>query len=190
MPPRNLELIKFLTPDELQRLIAVITNKRDRALFLIAYRHGLRASEVGLLQLPDLDLKRLTIHVHRLKGSLSGVHPLQPDEAKALKAYLRSRKLDSPVLFLSNRGDPISRKTLDWLIKKYGRQAKIPPDKQHFHTLKHTIATHLLDVGSDLRWVQDWLGHANIQNTTIYTSLTAGSREQKARASFAKLPRF
>ena len=190
MAPRNLDLIKFLTPDELKRLIAATTNKRDRALFLIAYRLGLRASEVGLLQLPDLDLKRLTIHVHRLKGSLSGVYPLQPDEAKALKAYLRSRKLESPVLFISNRGDPISRITLHWLMKKYAQLANIPPDKAHFHALKHSIATHLLDVGSDLRFVQDWLGHANIQNTVIYTSLTAGSRAEKARESFARLPRF
>ena len=187
---RRQETIKFLTVDELKALLAVITNKRDRALFLIAYRHGLRASEVGLLQLPDLDLKRLRIHVHRLKGSLSGVHPLQPDEAKALKAHLRSRKRESPILFASNRADPISRKTLDWLIKKYGRQANLPPDKQHFHALKHSIATHLLDAGADLRWVQDWLGHSNIQNTVIYTTLTAATREVKARETFAKLPRF
>ena len=95
---RRQETIKFLTVDELKSLLAVITNKRDRALFLIAYRHGLRASEVGLLHTADLDLKLNRIHVHRLKGSLSGVHPLQPDEAKALKAHLRSRKRDSPVL--------------------------------------------------------------------------------------------
>ncbi len=190
MAPRNLDLIKFLTPDELTRLIGSITNKRDRAIFLTAYRHGLRAGEVGLLQVTDLDLKRLRIMLHRTKNSLSGEHPLQPDEAKALKAYLRSRKHDSPVLFLSNRADPISRRTLDWLMKKYGRQANIPPDKQHFHVLKHTIATHLLDTGADLRFVQDWLGHRNIQNTTIYTSLIAGSRVAKARANFAKLPRF
>ena len=74
------------------RLFRVIgTHRRDRALFLVAYRHGLRASEVGLLRVEDLDFKALRIMVHRLKGSHSGAHPLQPDEAKALKALLRAR---------------------------------------------------------------------------------------------------
>ena len=187
---RRLKRIQYFTPDELSRLIGAIDHPRDRALFLIAYRHALRASEVGLLQLADLDLKRHRIRVHRLKGSLSGEHPLQPDEVKALKAYLRSRKLESPVLFLSNRGDPISRSRLDQLIKSYGRRAALPEAKLHFHTLKHSIATHLLDAGADLRWVQDWLGHANIQSTVIYAALSAGSRQEKARETFAKLPRF
>jgi integrase len=79
------ETIRFLTLDETARLFRAIgAHRRDRALFLIAYRHGLRASEVGLLRVEDLDLKTLRIMVHRLKGSHSGAHPLQPDEAKAL----------------------------------------------------------------------------------------------------------
>jgi integrase len=64
----------------------------DKAIFLLAYRHGLRASEVGLLHVEDLDFKTLRIMIHRLKGSHSGEHPLQSDEAKAIKAYLRERR--------------------------------------------------------------------------------------------------
>jgi site-specific recombinase XerD len=187
--PRT-ETIKFLTQDETQRLFSMIKDKRDRAIFLIAYRHGLRASEVGLLQTGDLDSKKLRLMIHRIKGSHGGEHPLQPDEAKALKAYLRTRKTRSPILFTSNRGDPISRRTLDWLTKKYSEKANLPKDKRHFHCLKHSIATHLLDAEADLRFVQDWLGHSNIQNTVIYTYLTSKSREEKARKVFLKLPRF
>jgi integrase len=184
------ETIKFLTLDETKRLFKWITDKRDKAIFLIAYRHGLRASEVGLLRVDDLDLKRLRIMLHRLKGSLSGQHPLQADEARALKAWLKSRDIDSPILFPSRRGLPISRQMLDVLIKEYGRQAKIPNEKCHFHALKHSIATHLLDAGADLRFLQDWLGHANIQNTVIYAALVSHSREKKAREYFLKLPRL
>lgn len=184
------ETVKFLTQDETERLFSAIKNKRDRALFLIAYRHGLRASEVGRLFVNDIDFKKLRIMLHRLKGSHSGEHPLQADEAKAIKAYLRSRKAAVPVLFPSNRNDPISRSMLHRLIRTYATIANLPKDKQHFHVLKHSIATHLLDAGADLRFVQDWLGHANIQNTVIYTFLTSTAREEKARKLFTRLPRY
>jgi site-specific recombinase XerD len=184
------ETIKFLTLDETKRLFSRITDKRDKAIFLVAYRHGLRASEVGLLRVDDLDLKRFKIMLHRLKGSLSGEHPMQADEARALKAWLKQRGSESPVLFPSRRGLPISRQMLDVLMKGYGEEAWIPAEKRHFHVLKHSIATHLLDAGADLRFLQDWLGHAQIQNTVIYASLVSHSREVKAREYFMKLPRL
>src|SRR5947209_5434054 len=187
---RRTETIKFLTLDETKRLFSQIKDKRDRAIFLTAYRHGLRASAVGLLRVSDLDLKRLKIMLHRMKGSLSGEHPLQPDEAHALKAWLKSKDTDSPVLFPSRRNLPISRQILDVLMKRYGAEANIPKEKRHFHVLKHSIATHLLDADADLRFLQDWLGHANIQNTVIYAALVSHSRESKARQHFLKLPKF
>jgi len=79
---------------------------------------------------------------------------------------------------------------LDVLMKKYGDLARLPEDKRHFHVLKHSIATHLLAAGDDLRFVQDWLGHSNIQNTVIYTSIISTTRDQKARSRFIKLPKF
>jgi type 1 fimbriae regulatory protein FimB len=184
------ETVKFLTQDETERLLSAIKNKRDRAIFLIAYRHGLRASEVGHLFVNDIDFKKLRIMLHRLKGSHSGEHPLQADEAKTIKAYLRSRKAAVAILFPSNRNDPISRSMLHRLMRTYATIANLPKDKQHFHVLKHSIATHLLDAGADLRFVQDWLGHANIQNTVIYTFLTSTAREEKARKLFIRLPRY
>ena len=182
--------IKFLTTDELKRLITVTNDKRDKAIFVTAYRHGLRASEVGLLQINDVDFKSLRITIRRLKGSSSGTYPMQPDEARILKSYVRSRDDSSPYLFISNRGTPIQRVMLHYLMKHYGELARLPEDKRHFHTLRHSIATHLLDAGQDLRFVQDWLGHTNIQNTVIYTYLSSAMREQKARAAFMKLPKF
>src|SRR5215813_5137027 len=83
--------LQFLTQEELKRLFPVITNKRDKVRFLLAYRHGLRASEIGLLQRSDVDLKQGRITIHRLKESLSGIYPLQPDVIKLLRSYLRSR---------------------------------------------------------------------------------------------------
>lgn len=186
----RLATIKFLTADETRRLFSAIGSKRDRAMFLVAYRHGLRASEVGMLHVADVDLKKLRIMVHRVKGSLPGEHPLQPDEAKAIKAWLKARQTDSPILFTSVRNEPMSRRGLDFFMKQYGQLARLPADKQHFHVLKHSIATHLLDAGADIRFVQDWLGHANIQNTLIYAYLTSRTRNEKARTFFQKMPKL
>jgi integrase len=115
MPRRNrLDTITYFTPDELKRLFAVITSKRDKAIFLIGYRHGLRASEIGMLHITDLDFKRLRIKCNRKKGSFSGEHPFEADEVRIVKAYLKERKehhrlSDNPLLFPSNRGTPISQ---------------------------------------------------------------------------------
>ncbi|MBV9925652.1 MAG: phage integrase family protein [Acidobacteria bacterium] len=178
MPRRRQGTIRFLTFDELKHLFNVIRaegNKRDRAIFLIAYRHGLSASEDGRLHKSDVDFRLLRIFCHRLKGSYSGQHTIESDEVRILKAFLNSREDDSPLLFPSRRNLPTSRKRLDALMKQYGGLAGISKDKQHFHVLKHTCATHLLEAGDDLRFVQDWLGHPNIQNTVIYTHLHSSS---------------
>jgi len=196
MPRRNrLDSVTYFSPDELKRLFATITSKRDKAIFLIGYRHGLRASEIGKLHVTDIDWKLLRIKLTRLKGSYSGEHPLEADEVRILKAYLKERRAhprlaDNPLLFPSNRGTPISQQMLHVLMRGYGRKAKLPENKLHFHTLKHTIATHLLGTSDDIRFVQDWLGHSNIQNTVIYTHLVSSTRAEKARKHFAKLPHF
>lgn len=75
------------------------------------------------------------------------------------------------------------------MMKQYGRRAELPDDKRHFHILKHSVATHLLDAGADIRFVQDWLGHANIQNTLIYAYLTSRTRNENARRLFLKMPK-
>jgi site-specific recombinase XerD len=110
--------------------------------------------------------------------------------ARADRTLLRAREVPSLILFPSNRRDPIARRTLDWLMKRYGEIAELPPAKRYFHCLKHSIATHLLEAGAELRFVQDWLGHSNIQNTVVYSSLTARGRESMARKVFLQLPRF
>jgi site-specific recombinase XerD len=137
--------MQFLTQEELKRLFAMIKDKRDKALFLLAYRYGLRASEIGLLQRTDA----------------------------------------SPYLFISNRGVPIGRRTLWCAMQTYGKKAGVPPEKRKFHSLKHSISTHLLDARGELRFVQDWVGHKNVQNTTKYAQLTNPRRDEEARRLFA-----
>jgi type 1 fimbriae regulatory protein FimB len=113
--PWTAATINFLTQDEMRCLLDAIDSKRDYAIFLLAYRHSLRASEIGMLSPADLDLKQYRLRIHRLKKSLAGLHPLQLDEVKALKAYLKERDSDARALFLSRNSTPISRRNLPFV---------------------------------------------------------------------------
>ena len=85
-------------------------------------------------------------------------------------------------MFISNRMLSIDRRTLLVLMTKYGIAAGLPAEKQQFHALKHSIGTHILDAGEDICFAKDWLGHKNIQNTTIYSKLS--TRDARARKMF------
>ena len=189
MEPRQnatpLPEITFLTQDEVRRLFAVITSKRDRALFQLAYHHGLRASEVSLLQRADVHEKQCRIYIPRVKGSIAKTYPMQPEDVRLVRAYLRTREDDSPYLFISTRGIPLERRSYWDLMQKYGKQAALPKAKRRFHALRHAIAVHLLDAGADVAFVQDRLGHANIQNTIIYMRYTTVTRDAQTRQLFA-----
>jgi len=189
MEPRQdatpLPAITFLTQDEVRQLFAVITGKRDRALLQLAYHHGLRASEVSLLQHTDVHEKPGRIYIPRVKGSIAKTYPMQPEDVRLVRAYLRTREDDSPYLFISTRGIPLERRSYWDLMQKYGKQAALPKAKRHFHALRHAIAVHLLDAGADVAFVQDRLGHANIQNTMVYMRYTTVTRDAQTRQLFA-----
>jgi hypothetical protein len=170
----------YLTLDEVARLFKAIDSPRDRAIFRLAYHAGLRASEVGMLEMRDYDDKTDRIKVHRLKGSNSGDHHLCREEQRALRAWLKLRGPRAGIIFVSRQHGPIDRTTLDKLMKHYGALAEIPEKCRHFHVLKHSCATHLLAKGYHVEQVQDWIGHANIQNTMIYAHITNARRTEMA----------
>ena len=175
----------FLTQEEVRRLFAVIMDKRDRALFQLAYHHGLRASAVSLLQREDLNTQQGRIYIPRVQGSIAKTSPLQPEDVRRLRAYLRTRRDDVPSLFISSRGIPLERRSYWDLMQKYGEQAGLPKAKRRLHALRHAIAVHLLDAGADVTFVQDRLGHTNIQNTIIYMRYTTATRDAHTRHLFA-----
>lgn len=182
------DTIQFLTVPEIVSLMRSIESRRDRALFLVAYRHGLRASEVGMLRAEDVDFETGRLTIRRLKGSNGGVQPMQGDELRIVKRYLGSRRAGP--LFFGRRESPISRRMLDVLMKRYCEAAGISPSKAHFHCLKHSIATHLLESGLRVESVRDWLGHRNIENTLMYAKLSNTRLNSEVGNALAKLPRF
>jgi site-specific recombinase XerD len=176
--PERHDEITFLQETEIQRLFAVITSPRDRAIFRIAYHAGLRASEVGMLEMRDYDPRTERLNVHRLKGSNSGIHGLNREEQKVMHAWLKVRGKFPGKIFLSRNRQPIGRRMLDYLMKKYGKMAGIPAELTHFHILKHCCGTHLANKGWDVLDIQNWMGHQNIANTMIYIRVSNAKREQ------------
>jgi site-specific recombinase XerD len=173
--------IKYLTLEQLDRLLKVITNPRDRAIFTTVYWRGLRASEVALIQYPEHwepDSGRL--YVTRLKGGNSGQYPTEKGEARAIRAWIRDRGDWPGPLFCSERRTGISRQQLDNLMRHYGREAEIPEDLRHMHVLRHSVGTHMTSDGKSLQQVADWLGHRDLKSTMIYAKLTNKARDNTA----------
>lgn len=148
---------------------------RDRAILELAYSSGLRASELSSLTLTQVDLEGGFVRVFG-KGSKERLVPLGDSARRAIDAYLGSsrprlvRARTGSALFLSDRGQAISRKTIWALVKKHAARAGLDkPVKTHL--LRHSFATHLLSGGADLRAIQEMLGHASIATTQIYTAV-------------------
>jgi site-specific recombinase XerD len=145
-------------------------------MILLAYRHGLRASEVCGIKLADLDLKAGSISIRRLKGSLHTVQPLyrhrgQPllDETAAIKGWLRKRVDDgSDYLFTSQKGGKLGRIQFFRNFQRLGEAAGLPVEKRHPHVLKHSLASHLVSGNANLALIRQALGHRSISSTMAY----------------------
>ena len=181
------EKTKFFTQKEMTALFNAIKvhksshSTRDLAIFRIAYRCGLRVSEIGLIRLEDYNASKGELYCQRLKGSNNNTIRLDEKTKCALDKYIAEEKItcNSEILFKSQKGNPISRQTLDYLIKKYCTAANIADkSKYHFHTLKHTSAVHLAESDMDIKELQWWLGHKSVTNTEIYFQFTTSQQDK------------
>jgi len=184
MPTKSSETIdqnakNFLTDSEMKKFLAAARKSRhgirNFCLMLTAYRHGLRVSELVDIRLKDLDLETGRLFVRRLKGSLSTHQPIEGDELRAIRAWLREREnypnAGSNYLFLSERG-PMTRQSINYLVEQTGKKAKLN-FKVNPHMLRHSTGYYLANKGCDTRLIQDYLGHRNITHTVRYTRTAA-----------------
>src|SRR5262245_25081435 len=164
---------EYLTEKEVDRLIEAARGNRwghrDATAILIAYRHGLRASELVALRWSDLELQTGRLHVRRAKGGTPSVHPVSAGESRALRRLQRESP-NSPYLFVSERGAPLSIAGYQRMVARSGEAAGFP-FLVHSHMLRHACGYKLAADGQDTRAIQAYLGHRSIQSTVRYTAL-------------------
>lgn len=178
-PPRRVPNLErrsreHLTPAEVERLLVAASKvgrhgPRDATLILLAYRHGLRVSELVELRWVQVDLQRGTLHVNRKKNGEAATHPLSGRELRALR-QLKRAYAESPFLFVTERGGPITEATVRKLVARGGQRAGIEVPI-HPHMLRHATGYYLANNGVDTRTIQAYLGHRNIMHTVRYTQL-------------------
>jgi type 1 fimbriae regulatory protein FimB/type 1 fimbriae regulatory protein FimE len=166
---------RYLTEREVERLMDTARKvsrrgHRDATMILVAYRHGLRASEVCGLEWHQVELDQGRLHVRRAKRGTPSVHPIRGDEIRALRKLRRENPTEAHV-FVSERGGPISPMGFHHLIARLGKAAKLP-FAIHPHMLRHACGFKLANDGHDTRSLQHYLGHKNIQHTVRYTELS------------------
>jgi len=168
-----------MTQAETKRFFDAIKDRRDRAMFGLIYLYGLRAGEATLLKVSDIDFEANKIFIPRLKNGYAGIKPLRQDARKILKSYLRARSSNEDALFTGRQG-PITTRRIEQLLKGYLKKAGLP---HHYvvHSLRHSIAVHILDAGEDIAYVQDHLGHRNIRNTQVYSKISDTNRTKIMR---------
>lgn len=138
-------------------------------MILLAYRHGLRVSELTGLRREQVDLRQGLLHVHRRKNGLPSTHPLRGPELRALRQIFRDYP-ETSYVFVSERRAPMTAATFRKLLARAGDAAGLGMPI-HPHMLRHSTGFKLANDGHDTRAIQHYLGHRNIQYTTIYTQL-------------------
>jgi integrase len=165
---------EHLTEAEIERLIAATKSNRhghrDATMILVAYRHGLRASELVTLRWDQIDFDAGILHVTRRKRGTPSTHPISGDELRALRRLKREAK-PGPFVFVSERGSPFSVAGFQKLIARAGVAAGFE-FQLHPHMLRHSCGFKLANDGVDTRSLQAYLGHKNIQHTVRYSELS------------------
>lgn len=170
-PKKNKKLPEVLSEEEINRIFNSINNETHRLIMLIIYSSGLRISEVVRLKLDNFDFDRKLIHIKRGKGKKDRYTILSQVVINHLEKYIRLMKPDEWLFPGAKSGAHLTERSVQKVMDKAVAKAKIRKNVT-VHTLRHSFATHLLESGTDLRYIQELLGHASSKTTEIYTHVS------------------
>ncbi|MDH5677730.1 MAG: tyrosine-type recombinase/integrase [Nitrospinota bacterium] len=172
--------LKFITENEFKLIFSSAKDTRqpirNQLIIMMLYRHGLRESELINITMDNLILDQSKIKINRIKGGVSNVHPMEGDELRLMKRYLRERDSSLKWLFLSEQKTQMHRNSIAYIVKSCVNLAKLDKNISP-HMLRHGCGYHLVNKNVNLRVIQDYLGHKDIKNTARYTSLDSGKFE-------------
>jgi integrase/recombinase XerD len=172
-PKKPFQLPKLLNEKELTRLFNALTNKKHKAMLFTAYSAGLRVSEIVNLKLTDIDSKRMQIFVRRAKGKKDRYVNLSPVLLDILRAYIQQSK-PKPREYLFESEQTLTAyptRTVQQIFSNAKHKAGIRKELG-IHSLRHSFATHLLDKGTDIKYIKDILGHFSIRTTERYLHIS------------------
>lgn len=170
-PKKPLKLPSILAEEEMVSIINNTGNLKHRALLMTAYSAGLRVSELVRIKIGHVDSKRMMLLIEQGKGKKDRMVPLAQRLLETLRQYFKSNR---PKVYLfegENGGEPISTRTAQRILATSKLKAKVYK-KGSIHSLRHSYATHLLEGGTDLRYIKELLGHQSLKTTLIYTHVS------------------
>jgi integrase/recombinase XerD len=167
---RSKKLPITLSRIEIEKIIQLTNNSKYRIMITLGYACGLRVSEVINLKVADLNIDELVVHIKGAKGKKDRISVLPEKLQEDLKNIIAGKE-SNDIVFISNRGEKLTTASLQKMFRKSLIKAKISKPAS-FHSLRHSFATHLLENGTDIRYIQGLLGHSNIRTTQIYTQVT------------------
>ena len=156
--------------EEVKNILDVTHNIKHKALLMLIYSSGLRANKAATLKISDIDSSNMKIFVNKGKGNKDRYTILSKIALNILRTYWKEYKPQEYLFPGSIKGNPITTRTIELVIKDSLKKAGIKK-KGSVHTLRHSFATHLLEDGTDIFYIQKLLGHSNISTTTIYLHL-------------------
>jgi len=167
---RSKKLPVVLSHTEIEKIIEATDNTKYRLMISLGYACGLRVSKVVNLRVADLDIDELVVILKGAKGKKDRISVL-PEKLQDVLRNVVAGKNTNDFVFDSNRGGKLTTTSLQKMFRKSLAKAQINKPAT-FHSLRHSFATHLLESGTDVRYVQELLGHSNIRTTQIYTQVT------------------
>ena len=170
-PKKEKKLPNVLSEEEVIRILSTVTNYKHKAILYLIYSSGLRVGEVVRLKIEDIDSKRMLIHVKQGKGRKDRYTILSQISLEILRKYASIEKPKDWLFPGGKEGTFLTERSVQKVFKKACKNAKV--NKQaSVHTLRHSFATHLLEAGTDLRYIQELLGHKSSKTTEIYTHVS------------------